>query len=82
MEVDEYIAEIVKYKETQKEKHPGKPWDGNVPQSYSATLDDRTTANVGTWVSNQRNIRKKRLRNGIQEKSLAEKRLDEIGILW
>eukprot|EP00505_MAST-04D_sp_SCG-Rhode-Island_P006763 Stramenopile-MAST_4_protein_6763 len=80
--VEEYIAEIVKYKETQEEKHPGKPWGGNVPQRYSVVLEDGTTANVGTWVRNQRRERKKRLENGIQEKSLAEQRLDGIGISW
>jgi hypothetical protein len=82
IEVEEYIAEIVKYKETQEEKHPGKEWDGKVPQKYSPTLDDGTTAKVGTWVSDRKKERKRRLENGIQEKSLAEEQLDEIGILW
>ena len=82
IEVEEYVAEILKYKAAQEHNHPGKPWDGKVPESYSVTFEDGTKANVGTWVNYQRNIRKKRLRNGIKEISLVEQRLDEIGILW
>ena len=55
--MEEYIAEILKYKKTQEEKHPGKEWDGNVPYKYSVTLDDGTTANVGKWVSNRKTER-------------------------
>ena len=80
--MDEYIAAILEYKQMQEQKNPGKLWDGNVPQSYSVTLGDGTTANVGTWVASRKMIRKKRLEKGVEEKSIAEKRLDEIGLLW
>ena len=76
------MAEIVKYKEAQEQKHPSESWDGNVPVSYSITLEDGTEARVGKWVSYRMQDRRKRLAKGIEEKSLAEKRLDEIGILW
>ena len=82
IEVDEYIAEIVKYKKAEEQRHPGKPWGGHVPQSYSVTLEDGSTARVGGWVSSRKTARRKRLEKGIEEKSLAEKRLDEIGLSW
>ena len=81
-EVDEYIAEILKYKERQEQKHPGKPWDGHVPGKYSVTLEDGSILYVGAWVHNRRQDRKKRRKAGIEEKSLAEERLDAIGLLW
>merc|ERR1711871_1251897 len=80
--LEEYINEIIKYKQTKEREHPGRPWDGNVPQRYSVTLDDGTNANVGTWVNDQRQKRKKRLRDGKEEIPMEEKRLDEIGLLW
>ena len=81
--MEEYIAEIVEYKKKWETEHPGKEWDGKVPQSYSVLLNDGTKANVGTWVKNQKKKRKKRLKDesGTTE-SLVEKRLNEIGILW
>ena len=82
IEVDEYMAEIVKYKEAEEQQHPGKPWDGHVPKRYSVTLEDGTEAHVGAWVYSRKTARRKRLEKGIEEKSLAEKRLDEIGIVW
>ena len=82
IKVDKYLAEIVKYKERQEQEDPGKPWDGHVPALYCVTLEDGTKANVGAWVNCRKMDRKNRLRNGFEEKSLAEERLDAIGILW
>jgi uncharacterized tellurite resistance protein B-like protein len=82
IEVDEYIDEIIKYKERQEQNHPGKAWDGHVPSKYSVTLEDGTTANVGAWLGHRKRKRKKRLRDGIEKKFEFEERLDEIGILW
>merc|ERR1712054_703446 len=78
--LEEYINEIIKYKEEKEREHPGRPWDGNVPDKYSVTLDDGTKANVGTWVNRQRKKRRKRLRDGKEEIPMEEKRLDEIGL--
>ena len=76
------VCEIVKYKERQEQEDPGKPWDGHVPAQYCVTLEDGTKANVGAWMNCRKRDRKNRLRNGFEEKSLAEERLDAIGILW
>ena len=78
IEVDEYMAEIVKYKEAEEQKHPGKPWDGNIPYKYSVTLEDGTEACVGEWVYMRKMARRNRLAKGIVEKSLAEERLDDV----
>ena len=66
-----------------KEEHGGEEWDGNVPFRYSVTLNDGTEANVGRWVTTQKQKRKKRLKDGSDTiESPVEKRLTEIGILW
>merc|ERR1711907_931187 len=77
----EYIVEIEKYKTKWEQKNPGKKWDGRVPQSYSVTLKDGTTANVGSWVHWRKQKRKKRIKDGTKKASPEEERLTAIGIL-
>ena len=53
-----------------------------MPQSYSVTLEDGTTANVGKWVAKHKQKRKERIKDGNKTASLEEERLNDIGILW
>merc|ERR1712093_379162 len=82
IKLEEYIDAIFRYELEYERKNPGKKWDGHVPQNYSITLDDGTKVNAGRWVDKQKQKRTKRLEKGIEEESSAEKRLNEIGILW
>ena len=69
---EEYIDEIEKYKTKWEQKNPGKKWDGHVPESYSVTLKDGTTANVGNWVKKRKQKRKKRINDGNKKASPLE----------
>ena len=52
-----------------------------MPVSYSVTLKDGTTANVGTWVAGHKHKRKKRIKDG-NKRHRQRKTTHDIGILW